>query len=75
MISRVKKTLKNPDKWAGVFVLLINNRITGINLKMTEQFIGITDYPEAQDYRKIGHCCHHRSIHLAGEVAVKGFAT
>lgn len=67
--------MKNPNKSAGVFVLLINNRITGINLKMTEQFIGITDYPEAQDYRKIGHCCHHRSIHLAGEVAVKGFAT
>ena len=44
MISRVKKTLKNPDKWAGVFVLLINNRITGINLKMTEQFTGITYY-------------------------------
>ena len=75
MISRVKKTLKNPDKWARVFVLLINNRITGINLKMTEQFTGITYYLEAPDYRKIGHCCHHRSIHLDGEVAVKGFAT
>lgn len=75
MISRVKKTLKNPDKWAGVFVLLINNRITGINLKMTEQFTGITYYLEAPDYRKIGHCCHHRSNHLAGKVAVKGFAT
>lgn len=40
---------------------------------MAEQLVGIADHPEAPVDGQVGHGRHHGFVHLAGEIAVKGF--
>ena len=48
--------------------------IPGRDLEMTEQPLGIADHPEAPADGQVGHGRHDRFVHLAGEIAVEGFA-
>lgn len=41
---------------------------------MAKQLLGIRDHPKATADRKVGHLSHHCGVHLAGEIAVKGFS-
>ncbi|MEO1815023.1 MAG: hypothetical protein ABGU93_05450 [Acetobacterium sp.] len=44
------------------------------DLEMAEQLLGIADHAEALAHCQLSHGRHHRGVHVAGEIAVKGFA-
>lgn len=55
-------------------IISINKIIPRSDLEMAEQLLGIADHAEALAHRQSGHGGQHRGVHLAGKIAVKGFA-